>query len=160
MQGQMVERWTQKDVTRWIAGACAGLFAGAAMLVFSMVLSAAFGGDAWGPAKISAVPFLGGKAMAYGNSTGILVGVIVHEVLAMVLGIIYAHFAFTNSLPALLGVGFTWGAFSWVFLNNLYTNSFREVLVQSLPAGQAFFSCMVFGITLSSVAFFDRMLRR
>ncbi|MCC7442529.1 MAG: hypothetical protein IT285_12905 [Bdellovibrionales bacterium] len=160
MQTQLVERWTQKDAIRWAAGAAAGLLAGLAMLVFAMVVSAAMGGDAWAPAKIAAVPFLGGEAMAFGNSTGLLAGIVLHELLALVLGVLFAHFAFTNSPPALLGLGLAWGIFSWIFLTNLFFSAWREVLAQELHVGAGFFACLVFGISLSSVAFFDKMLRR
>lgn len=160
MELNLVESWVKKDPARWIAGALAGLFAGLAMLAFAVILFALLGYDAWAPVKIAAVPFLGGEAMAYGNTQGLIFGFVVHELFSMFIGFVFGHFVFTNSLPGLLGMGLTWGIFAWIFLNNLYFNSWREYFVVEMPRGAGFFSLLVFGISLTSVAFFDRMVRR
>jgi hypothetical protein len=157
---KLVEMWLRKDPVRWVAGALAGAFAGLVMIASAMVILRIIGMEAWTPDKLAAVPFLGASALETGFVTkSILTGFIVHEALCVFLGIVYAHVTGTNALGALLGVGLTWGAFSWVFINNLFTASFRDVLVAGVPQGAAFFYCMIFGISLSSVAFFDRMLR-
>lgn len=158
----IVEIWLRRDRARWCAGALAGSFASVVALVFSGILAVMTGREFWFPVKLGAIPFMGNSAMALGlsNITGLLLGFVFFQVLCSFLGTLYAHFTGTNSLPALTGVGVTWGAFSWIFLNNLYGPSFREFYVAGAPKGLAFLSCMVFGLSLTSVAFFDRMCRK
>jgi hypothetical protein len=56
-------------------------------------------------------------------------------------------------------MGLTWGAFSWIFLNNLFSPSFLSIRALNLPNSAAFFTWMVYGVALTSVAFFDKALR-
>jgi hypothetical protein len=157
----IVAIWLRRDPARWIAGAMAGFFAGLVMLAFATVLSALFGPEPWFPVKIPAVVFYGGYATEYGiHISRMLAGFLLHESLCVVLGVIYAHFTGTNNMPALLGAGFTWGAFSWIFIQCLFAPAIRQIYAMNLPRGPAFFVCMVFGLSLASVAFFDRMVRR
>ena len=156
----LVEIWLRKDKVRWTAGLFAGVFSALAACGFAMVLCALFGSDTWYPAKLLAVPFLGAKAIDFGFSSAVFVGLGFWTVLGGFLGATFAHFTGTNSLPALLGVGLSWGAFSWIFLHNLFFPSFRDYMVQRVPNGVALLICLVFGTALTSTAFFDRMLRR
>lgn len=156
----IVEIWLRKDPIRWIAGILGGLFAGAVALVCGMILVALCGGELWYPVKVMALPLLGSEALAYSSGSAIVVGLITHGVLCAVLGGIFAHFTGTNSISALLGVGVTWGAFSWIFINNLFSKSWHSVLSADISAGGAFAVCMAYGVALVSVSFFDRMLRR
>lgn len=160
MDHDIVAIWLRKDRVRWIAGAMAGIFASCMMLVFTMALAALSGRDLWFAAKLPAIIVLGGQAMEYGwNTKSVLTGVVLLDLLCAFLGILYAHFTGTNHKGALLGVGLTWGLFSWIFINNLFSKSFREILTADVPAGAAFFSCLVFGLSLISVSFFDRLIR-
>lgn len=156
----LVELWVRKDTTRWMAGAAAGLFAGLVYWAVGGIFAVSGGGEFWLPIKVAALPILGSAATATGvNMKSIGVGLVAHGSLCAFLGFIFAHFTRTNSLKPLLGMGFTWGAFSWIFINNLFTPSFRDVYAMSLPGGQAFITCLAFGFALASVSFFDRMLR-
>jgi hypothetical protein len=156
----LVALWLRKDPVRWVAGALAGAFAGILMLVFASIVSKIGGQDLLLPVKMWAVPFMGNSATELGmHLPAILVGLIFVEALCAFLGAVYAHFTPTNHLGALLGMGFTWGAFSWIFLSNLFFQSFREIRAIQYPPAVAFFSLMVFGFSLTSVAFFDRVLR-
>lgn len=156
----LVEMWLRKDPVRWIAGALAGLFACVLMTVFAMILSGVFGNEVWFPMKVAALPVLGGSATEFGfHLRPILIGLAVQGGLCAFLGVIYAHFTGTNSLPALLGMGFVWGAFSWIFIFNLFVQSFTDVRAANLSPAAAFPIMMVFGLSLTSVAFFDRALR-
>ena len=111
----LTDIWLRRDPARWVAGIMAGLLAGAVMLGFAMVVSAAFGQEFWYPAKIPAVPFLGAAATDIGmHVSAIVTGIVVHEVLCAFLGLVFAHFTGTNSLPALLGMGVTWGLGTFV----------------------------------------------
>lgn len=156
----LVELWLRVDPVRWIAGAFAGLFAGVLMVAASMFVAALLGAEIWFPVKIAAVPFLGASATEYGTALKpIVTGLIVHETICLVLGVIYAQVTATNYLPGLLGVGFVWGTFSWVFITNLFIQSFTEVFALSISPAAAFPVNLVFGLSLTSVAFFDRLLR-
>lgn len=156
----LVAMWLRKDPKRWTAGLLAGLLAGVVALAFGMLLALVGGEDLWMPVKYLGLPVLGNAALEYGFIfKHILVGFIVFEVLAAFFGALYAHFTGTNALTPLLGVGLAWGAFSWIFLYCLYTPSFRDVFVAQVSAGAGFAVCMVYGIALTSVSFFDRMLR-
>ena len=160
MEINLVETWLKKDVSRWIAGALAGAFAGGVMLLFSVLMFSFLGEDALLPLKLPAIPFLGAEATRVGFGTNVIVGILVHEVLTIVLGVVFAHFTFTNHLYSLLGMGFTWGIFSWIFLNNLFFPAWREYFVMDVSKGGQFFACLVFGFSLSSVKVFDRLVRR
>lgn len=65
----------------------------------------------------------------------------------------------TNHKGALFGVGVTWGIFSWIFLNNLFSKSWRDFYVLEIPALWAFAGWVIFGISLMSVGFYDSLLR-
>ncbi len=155
----LVEIWLRKDPARWVAGAMAGIFAGLLAGAFAMAVAKMLGYEMWFPIKLAALPFLGGRATEFGINAGLITGLIVMESLCMVLGMVYAHFTGLNSLPLLLGAGFTWGCFSWIFINNLFTPAFPDISAANLSKAPGFFVCMVFGLSLTSVAFFDRMVR-
>ena len=157
----LVETWLQKDPIRWISGALAGAFGGAMYLLFRIVVEGMTGPDLWAPLKFAGLPFLGQDALEYGFQVKqIFVGVLAHEGLCVFLGVVFAHFTRTNKVHYLLGMGFTWAAFSWVFINNLFTPSFRAVFIAKGPESTAFLACLVFGFSLASVAVFDRILRK
>lgn len=156
----LVATWLKWDPTRLIAGALAGLFAGVMMLAFAMIIAVVMGHEAWFPIKVAALPFLGQSATEVGpEMRAILVGFVAQEFLCMILGMIYAQVTGTNSLPTLLVLGFVWGTFSWIFINNLFLQSFKAIYAAHLSAGAAFPVNIIFGLSLTSVAFFDRALR-
>ena len=155
----LVAAWLKWDTTRIVAGALAGLFAGVVMMAFAMIFAKTMGQEILFPVKYVAIPILGGEALRYENTTAVIVGFILHEVICAVLGVAYAHFTATNSLPALLGYGLVWGIFSWIFISNLFTPAFREITAVGLPKSVFLPVNLVFGLGLPSVAFFDRSLR-
>lgn len=161
MDINLVERWLRKDPVRWTAGAISGLFAGLLAMAFAVVISAAWNLDPWFPVKlIGTIPLGPGATGVDAGFKAIASGLAIHEGLCMLLGILYAHFSATNLLHALLGIGFVWGVFSWIFIWNLFMQSFNAVFAAQVPPGPAFFVCMVFGLSLTSVAFFDRAFRK
>ncbi len=156
----VVEKWIQVDKTRWAAGLLAGAFAGVVALVFAMIFSKAVGLELTFPAKLMATPILGAAAANYDAGLGaILTGFIFFELIAVFWGIVYAHFTYTNSLPALMGMGLTWAAFSWIFIFNLFMQSWEPIFAAAIPSGAAFAVCLVYGLALTSVAAFDRAIR-
>jgi hypothetical protein len=155
----IVALWLKYDPIRWIAGAAAGVTAGVMSLAFAMLLSKIYGFELFYAARIPALPILGSAAMEYTNGMGIFVGVAFHLALSALLGFVYAHFTATNAMTRLLGAGFVWGIFSWIFITNLFAQSFPDVAAVGYSRGAAIFVNLVFGLSLTSVAFFDQALR-
>ncbi len=156
----LVAPWLRKDPTRWAAGGLAGAFGGLVALVLAAIYCQLQGTEALFPVKVMALPILGSEATAVGaGMLSIITGLLVFEALCAFLGAVFAHFTFTNAPGPLLGMGFTWGAFSWIFINNLFSPSFLAVRAAELSRGAGFGFWMAFGLSLTSVAFFDRMLR-
>lgn len=155
----LIAMWLKFDLPRLIAGAMAGAFAGVVMAVFAGILATMGGHEFLYPVKIAAAPILGNTAMNYGmNLLPILLGFAVHETICIVLGMVYGHFTKTNQLLPLMGAGFMWGTFSWVFIQNLFVRSFQDVMAAEIPSGIAFFVLLVFGFSLVSIRVFDRMV--
>ena len=119
------------------------------------------GESLWVPLQLPAILILGPDAVTIGGgSKALIIGLLVHEAIAVFWGVVFAHMTGTNRVSALLGVGLAWGLFSWVFIQNLFSQSVREIFVFHFPAGLAIFGCLAYGLSLSSVAFFDRLLRK
>ncbi len=160
MEYNLVEIWLRKDPVRWAAGALAGLFAGAVALLFAMIFASCVGMDFWFPAKLMGTILLGPSATEFAATQSIWVGVATFEAICLFFGFVFAHFTGTNSVSALLAMGLAWGAFSWVFLWNLFLQSFRTIFSAHVSSGAALPVCFVYGLALSSVAIFDPLLRR
>lgn len=157
----MILRWTQRDLPRWIAGVLAGGLAALIALAFASVFAAAMGKEIWFAVKLMATPLLGAEAMTYGLHLFTLVtGVVSFMSLGALLGFAFGHFVFTNHVPSLLAMGMVWAAFSWIFIWNLFFQSIRPLHFMDVPPAAAMPVCMVFGISLVSVGFFDRLVRR
>lgn len=160
MDLNLVEMWLKKDQKRWLAGALAGAFAGLVATAFAMGFAGLLQMNLLYPIKVAALPIYGPEALETSLRFGaFLVGFLTIEIFSAFLGAVYAHFTGTNHLPSLLGVGLTWGAFSWVFLINLFSPAFRDVYVAEVPRGASLIVCLFFGVALTSVAFFDRVVR-
>lgn len=152
----LIELWLQFDLPRLISGLFAGLFAGVVMAIVAGICAVIGGQEFLYPVKVAALPILGNSATTLGfHIVPIALGLIVHETICAVLGMVYAHFTKTNKLLPLLGAGFMWGTFSWVFIQNLFVRSFLEVRTEALPSGVAFFVLLIFGFSLSSIRIFD-----
>lgn len=159
-EAPFVENWLKKDVTRWIAGALGGAFAGLIATGFACVVSSLWGPEATFPIKVMALPLLGSGATEFGaHLPALVVGLVVIEALCAFLGFVYAHFTQTNALPSLAVMGLVWGTFSWIFIWCLFMQSFTPVLAAGIQQGYVIPICWVFGIALTSVSFFDRALR-
>lgn len=156
----IVAVWLRKDPIRWIAGAAAGVFAAVVALSFAMLLSKVGGMELWFPIKMAAIPVMGAKAMEFGaHPLVLIVGLLTASMVSALLGFVYAHFTGTNEMPTLLGSGFVWGTFAWIFILNLFVQSIPEINWLGLPKGPGFFILQVWGLSLPSVAFFDRSIR-
>lgn len=154
----LVATWLVFDLPRTIAGALSGVFAGLVAWTFAGFLAKAGGLEFWFPFKVPAAVVLGRDALTLGMTPAIIVGTIIHSIICAVLGMVYSHFVKSNRMDALLGAGFMWGTFSWIFINNLFVRSFLNVREMELPNGPAFFILLAFGFSLASLKIFDRII--
>ncbi len=153
----LVEMWTRKDPSRWVAGAIAGVVAGVVSLVVAGILCKMGGMEFVFPEKFAATILLGAKATNIGADLGpVIAGFVLYEIVAAFLGFVYAHFVFSNNRTALLSMGFVWGVFSWIFIWNLFLQSFNQIFAAKQPAGPLFLICVVFGVSLSCLSLFSR----
>jgi hypothetical protein len=159
MEPNFVTNWLRRDPTRWISGGLAGLFSAVLAMVLAMGLAKSAGFEAWFPVKLFGTLILGSAATEFTHPQGALVGALIIGALAIVLGIAFAHFVYTNAMAALLAMGLVWGVFSWIFIWNLFLQSYKTVFAAQISSVGAFPVCILFGIALASVSFFDRMLR-
>jgi hypothetical protein len=156
----LVALWLDADKVRFAAGIAAGLFAGLVALAFAGVLAAAGGMEFTFPTKLMGTWIVGASGTEVGANLGhVLAGVAVVEVLSAFWGFVYAHFVKTNSLGALLAMGLVWGVFGWIFHWNLYFHSIRTILASNVGPGAPLLVFVVWGVSLTCVAFFDRAFR-
>lgn len=161
MEYNLVEMWLRRDPIRWVAGVLAGLLAGTLTLGFAGWVAQQSGFEFFFPVKLMATTVLGPSATAFDAPiNSIYLGAGVFYALAALLGFVFAHFTGVNSLYALLPMGLVWGIFSWIFIWNLFLQSFRPIFAAQLSSGLVLPICLVFGLSLASVAFFDRVMRR
>lgn len=157
----LVEFWLKKDPVRWISGALAGVVAAWIAFGFASLMAAASGNEPWFAIKFMATPLFGAEATELGMHVGHIVGGLAFlSVIGGIVGLAFGHFVFTNSIPALLAMGLVWAAFSWIFISNLFFQSIRALHFMNVSPAVTFPVCVVYGISLACVAFFDRMLRR
>lgn len=158
--GNIVGLWLRIDPIRWIAGVLAGAFGGAIALAVAMGISQSAGKELWFPAKLMSTPILGSVGTDNRIGTGLIVGLLVWEAICVFWGFVYSHFVATNSPRALLSMGLVWACFLWIFNWNLYFQSFLPIRWASVPSSVVFLLCLIYGLSLSSVAGFERIFRR
>jgi hypothetical protein len=159
MEYNLVEIWLRKDPVRWVSGALAGLIAGVVAMGVAGFVSTSFGMEFWFPVKLMGSIVLGPYATEFSSTNGVLAGWAVVEILAMFLGAVYAHFTGTNAVGPLLAMGLVWGTFTWIFIWNLFMQSFKSISAVRVPSTATFPVCIAFGLALASVTVFDRMMR-
>ena len=159
MEYNLVEVWLRFDPRRWIAGVLAGLLASAVAMGVGMIISVNAGMDLWFPVKLVGSIILGPSATNTQLSSGIIAGAALTAVACSFWGFVFAHFTGTNSLKALIPMGVVWGLFSWIFIWNLFMQSFHPIYAAHISSGAVFPICIAYGVALASVSFFDPLLR-
>ena len=159
MEPNLVENWLRRDPVRWISGGLAGLLAAIAAICLAMILSYCSGLQSWLPLKLVGTILMGPVATDVDLAQGAISGGILLALVSVFLGAVFSHFVYTNELKSLLAMGLVWGIFSWIFIWNLFMQSFSSIFAAQIPATVVFPICLLFGLTLASVSFFDRMLR-
>ena len=157
----LVKVWLQTDPLRWIAGILGGLVAAALACLVAGLLARAHGMEFLFPVKLMATPIVGSAATEYtAPFSSILAGAIFIAVIGAFWGLVFGHFVFATRLLPLLGMGFTWGAFTWVFIWNLMLPSFRTIHDARISPAAAFLICMTFGLGMTSTAIFKKVVNR
>jgi hypothetical protein len=159
MEYNLVEMWLRKDPIRWIAGALAGLLAGVVAMGVAVFIASSVGLEPLFPVKLMGTILLGPSATEIGIDQGAIVGALIIESLSLVLGVIFSHFVGSNKIEALAPMGLVWGVFSWIFIWNLFLQSFRPIYVAKVSSSPVFLICLTFGLALTSVKLFDQTLR-
>ena len=152
----LAEMWNTFRGARLRAGAFAGIFAGIVMQIAGMIFHATQGDEIIKGWKIAGLPILGRDALTYGFGEGFVVGTLTFFVLAIILGMGYAHVTGVNNKKGLFGTSLTWTGFSWVFITNLFSPSFRAYYEANISRGGMFFAWLIFSLSLMSVAWFDK----
>ena len=160
MEPNFVTNWLRRDPIRWISGGLAGLFSAFVAMAIAMFFASSAGLQSWFPLKLFGTILLGPSATDVKFAQGAITGGILFAALCIFLGMVFAHFVYTNAFGALLAMGLVWGLFSWIFIFNLFMQSFKPVLAAHVPPTVAFPICVLFGLALSSVSLFDRLIRR
>lgn len=155
----LVEMWTRKDPVAWTAGIMGGLVAGVVAAAVGGLIAKRHGLEFLFPVKFAGLPILGNSATAYTSSAGLIVGGVCFFGLAAFLGFLYSHFANPKAFVARLGMGFVWGTFSWIFIGNLYMQSWFDVRAVNMPNSATFFVTLAYGLSLISVGMFDSIIR-
>jgi hypothetical protein len=155
----VVALWTSVDKTRWVAGIVSGWIAAAIAMSVGGIISTSHGYEFLFPVKLLGAALLGPSATAYGSTSGLVAGLIVTGLILGVWGFVYGHFVRSNSLYAMLGMGFTWGTFLWIFDWNLLLKSVKAISAAEIPSGAAFAVCMAYGFGMSVISVVDPILR-
>ncbi len=156
----LVANWLVFDRVRAVAGVLTGLFAGVLALAVAGALAVMNGMEFLYPVKLMATPVLGFAATEYSAGFLTLVtGFIVFQFMCTFWGFVYSHFVKTDALGPLLAMGAVWGFFSWVFEWNLFLHAEKAIVYSGVSPSAALLVCMVYGVSMSSLAFFNRVLR-
>ncbi len=160
MDSNLVDKWLRFDPVRWVSGIISGVFAGFVAAGVASIVAKSMGLGSLFPLKYMALPVLGAGALESGfHLSAVIAGAAVLMSICGFWGLIYSHFTFTNAKGSLFGMGIAWGLFSWIFLNNLYSPSFRDIFAVQFSNWWALLFCLTYGVSLMSVAFFDRFFR-
>jgi hypothetical protein len=155
----VVALWTSVDKVRWAAGVVSGWIAGAIAMGVAGIVASSHGFEFLFPVKLLGTCLLGSSATAYGNTSGLIAGLVVTGFISGLWGFVYSHFVRSGSMYTILGMGFTWGAFLWIFNWNLLLHSVKAVSAAEIPSSAAFLTCMVYGFSMGVLAIVDPMFR-
>jgi hypothetical protein len=155
----LVEKWLRINPRRWIAGAMTGLFAGVVSMIVAGVLASRGGKEFLFPVKLMGAAWLGNSATDLGGpSIGVIVGFIHWEFIAVFWGVVYSHFVFATRLSSLAAMGLAWGAFSWVFLWNLFLQSFNAINAAMIGGAPGLPVCFAYGLSMAALPVFRGLL--
>lgn len=116
------EMRARPDVGAWVRhGAIGGVIAGIVFALFEMLMAALLKGNFFGPLRMISGIVLGKQALMpdYSLATAVIVGIMVHMVLAIVFGVVFALLvayvpALTQSATVLLVSAGVYGLVLWL----------------------------------------------
>jgi hypothetical protein len=155
----VVALWTSVDGARWAAGLVSGWIAGVIAMAVAGLIAINHGYQFVFPVKLLGTCLLGAQATAYDSHSGLMAGAAVCAFIFGLWGFVYGHFVRSNSLYSLLGMGFTWGAFLWIFDWNLILHSVKTISASEVPSGAAFATCMAYGFGMSVIAIVEPIFK-
>jgi hypothetical protein len=155
----IVENWLRCDPKRWAAGVISGIVSIWVAFALGGALAASSGLQSTFPVKLIGTIIVGPRATDYHLAQGLIAGAILVTLLGAFLGFLYAHFVYSNSLKALLPMGLVWGLFSWIFIWNLFMQSFKLIFAAQVPSNGAMPVCLAFGLGLSCIKIVDKAIR-
>lgn len=134
----------------WIAGVIAGLIAGAVMAAIAMMLMPMFGSAMLTPVKLMAGTFEGERAVS-GGMGAVLLGAMIHMVMAAVFGLIgalIAQGAGWTSLGTLIVAGIIWAIILFLVNQYITLRVVDPIMAQRMPPMAFLASHIGYGIVL------------
>ncbi len=141
------------------AGAFAGILAGTAMAMISMMMSMTTGQGFWMPMKKISVTLLGPSVLQDPSfqMMPVIVGVIIHFITSMAFGMLFALWGGRWSYGPAIGWGAAYGLAIWIVMHFLVLPVVNPVMAQ-MPVPQFAILHVIFGGTLGSyLAFLPRI---
>lgn len=143
--------WTRIDYQWLKAGALSGILAGLLIILVASGLTSRLLGDWTQPFKMIGAAVFGAEATAFGplGKAG-LAGFLIHMILSVVYGLIFAHLVHEKShARSLILLGFVTSFIIWVFSCKLFLPSFNIHLAIRFPSTVSLFMQVLFGISNS-----------
>lgn len=137
--------------SRTMGGVVAGLWGGAAMWAFVLILNAARGAHLWPVVKLPGYLFTGQRAFAPGFDAGpVVVGAFGHFAVSVVWGLWFALLFYGFSKGATLVFGLLWGLVAWATMIYLLMPLVGlGAMANAIPTGLAIVQYLVFGLFLA-----------
>ena|SRR3990167_9032767 len=143
--------WTRIDYQWLKTGALSGASAGLFIILLASGLTSKLLGDWTQPFKMIGAAVFGAEATAFGplGKAG-LVGVLIHMVLSVIYGVIFAQLVHERShARSLIFLGFVTAFIIWVFSCKLFLPSFDIHLAIRFPSTVSLFMQVLFGLANS-----------
>ena len=146
----MSDEWNYWRVA--LLGVIGGLAGGLAMWVFMSIVTAIDGQGVWAMPKWVADAMYGDSWLGF-NGTDVFTGLIIHFILSLVLGALFAVIVvpFVASPRTLLLSGIIWGAIVYLVLSVLAMGAIDETMAQEVPLIPWMVANLLFGLVVALV---------
>lgn len=144
----------------WQGGALTGITAGLIMALIAMIFGYVMGMDFWLLPKMIAATFLGADALT-GGVGSVILGLIVHLVVAAAYGILFAFLTPRITSPSSdFGLGIAYGVIIWAVMTFIVLPLFNDLMRErvALIPFTWFINHLVFGASLAMTPYFERIV--